>query len=100
MKFDSGYFSKRLSYFFDEKKYLFYLFLITGLVDGKFKFLNFFFLTFKLKIRLLFSRYLDASSSTNEVNRHLEKGMELLARGQFGDALSHYHAAIGKMERT
>lgn len=69
MKFDSSYLSKRLSYLFDEKRYLFYLFLITGLVD-------------------------DASSSTNEVNRHLEKGMELLARGQFGDALSHYHAAI------
>jgi len=70
MKLDRFDLRKQLGYLLDERRYLFYLFLLTGLVD-------------------------DASSNnSNEVNRHLQKGMELLARGQFSDALSHYHAAI------
>ena len=31
-----------------------------------------------------------------EVNKHLELGRDFLARGQLSDALTHYHAAVGK----
>lgn len=31
-----------------------------------------------------------------EVNKHLELGKDFLARGQLADALTHYHAAVGK----
>jgi DnaJ family protein C protein 3 len=34
------------------------------------------------------------AESTSEVDRHLEMGRDFLARGQLGDALSHYHAAV------
>ncbi|XP_069676051.1 dnaJ homolog subfamily C member 3 [Periplaneta americana] len=34
------------------------------------------------------------STSQSEVNKHLEMGRDLLSRGQFQDALSHYHAAV------
>lgn len=30
------------------------------------------------------------------VENHLDMGREFLARGQLQDALSHYHAAVGK----
>lgn len=30
-----------------------------------------------------------------EVNKHMEMGRQFLSKGQFADALSHYHAAIG-----
>ena len=30
-----------------------------------------------------------------EVERHLEMGKQLLSKGQFADALNHYHAALG-----
>lgn len=35
--------------------------------------------------------------SQAEVNRHLELGKQYLAKGQLGDALSHYHSAVGKI---
>lgn len=31
-----------------------------------------------------------------EIDKHLEMGRDLLANGQLADALSHYHAAVGK----
>ncbi len=34
--------------------------------------------------------------SIQEVERHLELGKQFLSKGQFSDALSHYHAAVGK----
>lgn len=33
-----------------------------------------------------------------DINRHLELGKQLLAKGQFADALTHYHAAIGLLD--
>lgn len=38
------------------------------------------------------------SLSTDEVESHLEMGKQMLARGQYNDALSHYHAAVGKLD--
>jgi DnaJ family protein C protein 3 len=38
------------------------------------------------------------STSQSEINKHLELGRDLLSRGQLQDALSHYHAAVGKCE--
>lgn len=34
--------------------------------------------------------------SSVEVKKHLELGGEFLSKGQLQDALSHYHAAVGK----
>lgn len=34
--------------------------------------------------------------SQAEVNNHLELGKQFLARGQLGDALTQYHAAVGQ----
>ena len=34
--------------------------------------------------------------SKSDIDQHLTLGMQLLARGQYSDALSHFHAAIGK----
>lgn len=36
-----------------------------------------------------------SSSSAADVESHLERGRDFLARGQLQDALSHYHAAVG-----
>jgi len=36
------------------------------------------------------------SASQADIEQHLTLGMQLLARGQYSDALSHFHAAIGK----
>ena len=33
-----------------------------------------------------------------EIDQHLTLGMQLLGRGQYSDALSHFHAAVGKLE--
>ena len=33
---------------------------------------------------------------TDAVNDHLEKGKKLLAAGQLSDAITHFHAAIGR----
>ena len=33
-----------------------------------------------------------------DVEKHLEMGKKSLQAGQFADALSHYHAAVGKLE--
>lgn len=35
-----------------------------------------------------------AADVRQEVERHLEMGKSLLAKAQFADALTHYHAAI------
>jgi len=35
-------------------------------------------------------------SAGSEVENHLDMGRDFLARGQLQDALSHYHAAVGK----
>lgn len=32
--------------------------------------------------------------SQGEINKHLEQGKEYLTKGQWGDALTHYHAAV------
>lgn len=37
----------------------------------------------------------EAANSQAEIERHLELGKDFLARGQLGDALTHYHAAVG-----
>lgn len=37
-------------------------------------------------------------ASQSQINDHLEKGRELLARGQLQEALSQYHAAVGKYD--
>ncbi|KAJ6633044.1 DnaJ like subfamily C member 3 [Pseudolycoriella hygida] len=42
----------------------------------------------------LFSKGAQSASSRAEINRHLELGRDLLARGQLADALTHYHAAV------
>lgn len=36
------------------------------------------------------------ATTDEEVLRHLDLGRDLLARGQLADALTHYHAAVGK----
>jgi len=33
-----------------------------------------------------------------EIDQHLTLGMQLLSRGQYSDALSHFHAAVGEFE--
>lgn len=38
----------------------------------------------------------EAATSQSDIERHLELGKDFLARGQLGDALTHYHAAVGK----
>ena len=35
--------------------------------------------------------------TTIDVDKHLELGKKLLAAGQLTEALSHYHAAVGKI---
>lgn len=44
-----------------------------------------------------FSCQTGAQSATSkaEIDRHLELGRDLLAKGQLADALTHYHAAVG-----
>lgn len=39
-----------------------------------------------------------SATSDAEVLRHLDLGRDLLARGQLADALTHYHAAVGKSD--
>lgn len=39
------------------------------------------------------------SVSQAEIAKHLEYGREFLAKGQLQDALSHYHAAVGRLNR-
>ena len=39
------------------------------------------------------------SVSQAEIAKHLEYGREFLAKGQLQDALSHYHAAVGTLNR-
>jgi DnaJ family protein C protein 3 len=44
---------------------------------------------------LLFVPYLTAvDASLSEIERHLEMGKMFLSKGQFSDALTHYHAAV------
>ncbi|XP_074601971.1 dnaJ homolog subfamily C member P58IPK [Brevipalpus obovatus] len=38
--------------------------------------------------------YIESSLSTDEIESHLEMGRQMLSRGQYNDALSHYHAAV------
>lgn len=46
-----------------------------------------------LLLELLFDRA-DSAASQAEIDRHLDMGRDLLARGQLSDALTHYHAAV------
>jgi len=46
----------------------------------------------KFYLYLIFVRF----AGSTEVENHLDMGREFLARGQLQDALSHYHAAVGK----
>lgn len=47
-------------------------------------------------VLLAFETLIDVSEclSQAEINKHLELGKEYLSKGQLGDALSHYHAAV------
>lgn len=36
----------------------------------------------------------------DEIENHLEMGRLMLAKGQYNDALSHYHAAVGMRNST
>lgn len=36
------------------------------------------------------------ATSKADVEMHLEHGRDMLARGQLQEALTHYHAAVGK----
>lgn len=38
----------------------------------------------------------DAVPNQADIENHLELGKEFLARGQLADALTHYHAAVGR----
>lgn len=38
----------------------------------------------------------DGTPATDAVTDHLEKGKKFLAIGQLSDALTHFHAAIGR----
>jgi len=38
----------------------------------------------------------ESTASPADIENHLELGKEFLARGQLSDALTHYHAAVGK----
>lgn len=40
----------------------------------------------------------ETATSPAEIERHLELGKDFLARGQLGDALTHYHAAVGECQ--
>lgn len=39
----------------------------------------------------------ETAASQQEVDRHLELGKHFLVNGQLSDALTHYHAAVGKL---
>jgi DnaJ family protein C protein 3 len=44
---------------------------------------------------VLFASYVTAiDGSLSEIERHLELGKQFLAKGQFADSLTHYHAAV------
>ncbi|GMT33095.1 hypothetical protein PFISCL1PPCAC_24392 [Pristionchus fissidentatus] len=45
-------------------------------------------------LALLSCLFAYAFASKEEIDRHLEKGNSLLAKGQFAEALTHYHAVI------
>lgn len=49
---------------------------------------------FILIVYFFIELFTKGAESTSEVERHLEMGRDFLARGQLGDALSHYHAAV------
>jgi len=49
-----------------------------------------------LPIIIVFAEYHCDQSS--DVEKHLEMGRLMLARNQLQDALTHYHAAVGKLE--
>lgn len=38
------------------------------------------------------------NASLEEIERHLEMGKQFLAKGQFADSLTHYHAAVGPLQ--
>lgn len=40
----------------------------------------------------------ETKASQAEIDRHLELGKQFLVHGQLSDALTHYHAAVGKFE--
>lgn len=40
----------------------------------------------------------ETKASQAEIDRHLELGKQFLVNGQLSDALTHYHAAVGKFE--
>ena len=44
----------------------------------------------------IFLSHPGAEANSADVEQHLEMGKKMLAAGQFADALSHYHAAVGK----
>lgn len=49
-------------------------------------------LVYFLLVQLFFN--VCKSATPAEINRHLELGKDFLVRGQLGDALTHYHAAV------
>ena len=52
-----------------------------------------------LKHKYLIYEFLGVECATQaEIDQHLNLGMQLLGRGSYSDALSHFHAAVGKFK--
>ena len=51
---------------------------------------------FSSEFRIYFHFLKVVAGNKGGVEEHLEMGKKLLAAGQLADALSHYHAAVGK----
>ena len=85
----------------------------TALLQGQEHFLKIFyvinfFADFKndiefLNLKLEYDMYMwkntvsGVECTETDVEKHLEMGKKSLQAGQFADALSHYHAAVGKL---
>lgn len=46
---------------------------------------------------IIFCCFTGVYSANKDVEEHLAMGKKLLAAGQLAEALSHYHAAVGKI---
>lgn len=52
---------------------------------------------YKLLIQAIILKFTGVYSASKDVEDHLAMGKKLLAAGQLAEALSHYHAAVGKI---
>ena len=48
-------------------------------------------------IQAIILKFTGVYSASKDVEDHLAMGKKLLAAGQLAEALSHYHAAVGKI---